>query len=258
MLSKICFLNVKIKKRGKNMGRAHEVRAKKIAQTNAAKSALYNRASKEIYMAAKSGVPDPNENLALRSVIEKWKAQHVTKEVIDRAIAKAKAKDAAAYVPGRYEGFGPSGVAIVVDTLTDNEKRAFSAVRAAFTHHGGKIGNSGSASFNFTRMGVLAFTTDKNAEEVADDLILNDIDVQKATKSEDYLEIQVTPDDFEKAKEQLIADFSVQEFEEANVTLVPNGDLVSLNDEDRKTVENLIEALDDIEDVQDVYHNADL
>ena len=88
--------------------------------------------------------------------------------------------------------------------------------------------------------------------------MLNDIDVQKATKSEDYLEIQVTPDDFEKAKEQLIADFSVQEFEEANVTLVPNGDLVSLNDEDRKTVENLIEALDDIEDVQDVYHNADL
>ena len=113
------------------MGRAHEVRAKKIAQTNAAKSALYNRASKEIYLAAKSGVPDPNENLALRSAIEKWKAQHVTRDVIDRAIDKAKSKDAAAFVAGRYEGFGPGGVAIMVDTLTDNEKRAFAAVRAA-------------------------------------------------------------------------------------------------------------------------------
>ena len=146
------------------MGRAHEVRAKKIAQTNAAKSALYNRASKEIYLAAKSGVPDPNENLALRSAIEKWKAQHVTRDVIDRAIQKAKSKDAAAYVAGRYEGFGPGGVAIRVDTLTDNEKRAFSAVRAAFTHHGGKIGNSGSAAFNFVQMGVISFDSDMTAE----------------------------------------------------------------------------------------------
>jgi transcriptional/translational regulatory protein YebC/TACO1 len=104
------------------MGRAHEVRAKKIAQTNAAKSALYNRASKEIYLAAKSGVPDPNDNLALRSAIEKWKAQHVTRDVIDRAIQKAKSKDAADFIAGRYEGFGPGGVAVVVDTLSDNEK----------------------------------------------------------------------------------------------------------------------------------------
>ena len=89
------------------MGRAHEVRAKTIAKTNAAKSALYNRASKEIYLAAKSGVPDPKDNLALRSAIEKWKAQHVTKDVIDRAIAKAKDKDSSSYVAGRYEGFGP-------------------------------------------------------------------------------------------------------------------------------------------------------
>ena len=143
------------------MGRAHEVRAKTIAKTNAAKSALYNRASKEIYLAAKSGVPDPKDNLALRSAIEKWKAQHVTKDVIDRAIAKAKDKDSSSYVAGRYEGFGPGGVAIMVDTLTDNEKRAFAAVRACFTHHGGKVGNSGSAAFNFVRMGLISFDSDK-------------------------------------------------------------------------------------------------
>ena len=239
------------------MGRAHEVRAAKIAKTNAAKSALYNRASKEIYMAAKSGVPDPNDNLALRSAIEKWKAQHVTRDVIDRAIKKAQSKDAAAYVSGRYEGFGPGGVAVVVDTLTDNEKRAFSAVRAAFSHHGGNIGNSGCASFNFTRLGVIDFETDKTVEEVEEDLILNDIDVQNVTKDENLVEVQVTPESFEKAKEQITKDFGVSEFSEASVTLVPQS-LVTVSDEDKATIENLLDSLDEIEDVQDVFHNADL
>lgn len=240
------------------MGRAHEVRASKIAKTNAAKSALYNRASKEIYMAAKSGVPDPNENLALRSAIEKWKAQHVTKDVIDRAVKKAQSKDAASYVAGRYEGFGPGGVAIIVDTLTDNEKRAFSAVRAAFNHHGGNLGNSGCAAFNFNRMGVIDFDTDKSVEEVEDDLILNDIDVQKVTKDENTVEVLVTPESFEKAKTQIASDFGVEEFSEASVTLVPNTGLVKVSDEDKATIENLLDTLDEIEDVQDVFHNADI
>ena len=101
------------------MGRAHEVRAKKMAATSAAKSALYMRASKEIYMAAKSGEPDPNSNLALRAVLEKYKGQGVTKEVIERAINKAKGGEVTAYEAGRYEGFGPGSSAIIVDTLTD-------------------------------------------------------------------------------------------------------------------------------------------
>ena len=241
------------------MGRAHEVRAKKIAQTNAAKSALYNRASKEIYLAAKSGVPDPNENLALRSAIEKWKAQHVTRDVIDRAIQKAKSKDAAAYVAGRYEGFGPGGVAIRVDTLTDNEKRAFSAVRAAFTHHGGKIGNSGSAAFNFVQMGVISFDSDKTAEEIEDDLILNDVDVQSVDAEEGTVVVQVTPADLNKARTILRNDFTLTDdsFTTSEVTYVPSGDYVHVSDEDKAKVQNLVDSLNDIEDVQAVYHNAD-
>lgn len=240
------------------MGRAHEVRAKKIAQTNAAKSALYNRASKEIYMAAKSGVPDPNENLALRSAIEKWKAQHVTKEVIDRAITKAKSKDSESYSSGRYEGFGPGGVAIMVDTLTDNDKRAFSAVRAAFNHHGGKLGDSGCVSYSFTLLGVLDFETDKSIEEVEDDLILNDVDVKNVDKDENTMEVQVSPTDLDKAKEVLKNDFNVEEYSLASVTYVPNGEYVTLNEEDSVKFQNLLDTLDDIEDVQEVYHNADL
>lgn len=241
------------------MGRAHEVRAKKIAQTNAAKSALYNRASKEIYLAAKSGVPDPNDNLALRSAIEKWKAQHVTRDVIDRAIDKAKNKDAAAFVAGRYEGFGPGGVAIMVDTLTDNEKRAYSAVRACFSHHGGNVGNSGCAAFNFTYMGVLSFDTDKTVEEIQDALILGDVDVQNVDKDESTVEVQVTPSDLNKARDVLINDLGIKEddFSTSEATFVPQA-LVKLSDEDKEKVQKLLEDMDALEDVQAVYHNADL
>ena len=119
------------------MGRAHEVRAKKMAATSAAKSALYMRASKEIYMAAKSGEPDPNSNLALRAVLEKYKGQGVTKDVIERAINKAKGGEVTAYEAGRYEGYGPGNVAIIVDTLTDNVRRAYDSVRMCFNKKGG-------------------------------------------------------------------------------------------------------------------------
>ena len=241
------------------MGRAHEVRAKKIAQTNAAKSALYNRASKEIYLAAKSGVPDPNDNLALRSAIEKWKAQHVTRDVIDRAIDKAKNKDAAAFVAGRYEGFGPGGVAIMVDTLTDNEKRAYSAVRACFSHHGGNVGNSGCAAFNFTYMGVLDFESDKSVEEIEEALILGEVDVQNVDKDENTVEVQVTPSDLNKAREVLIKDCGIQEddFSTSEATYLPQAK-VKLSAEDKEKVQKLLEDMDALEDVQAVYHNADL
>jgi YebC/PmpR family DNA-binding regulatory protein len=241
------------------MGRAHEVRAKKIAQTNAAKSALYNRASKEIYLAAKSGVPDPNDNLALRSAIEKWKAQHVTRDVIDRAIQKAKSKDATAFVAGRYEGFGPGGVAIMVDTLTDNEKRAFSAVRAGFTHHGGNIGNSGCAAFNFSHMGVLTFESSHTAEEIEEALIMGDVDVQSVDSDENLFEVQVTPADLNKARAVLMNDLGVTEddFSTCEVTFVPQV-TVDLSDEDKEKLQKMLDAFDDIEDVQGVYHNANL
>ena len=162
------------------MGRAHEVRAASMAATAAKRSALYMRASKEIYMAAKSGEPDPNSNLALRAVLEKYKGQGITKEVIQRAIERAKGKDGANYIAGRYEGFGPGNAMVIVDTLSDNTNRAFSEVRAIFNHKGGKIGNSGSVSFAFDKLGVLDFEgADKDA--VVEALVLGDVDVKEVT-----------------------------------------------------------------------------
>ena len=159
------------------MGRAHEVRAASIAATNARKSALYMKASSEIYIAAKSGVPDPKDNLALRSAIEKWRAQNVTKEVIERAIAKAKGGSGQSYEAGRYEAFGPGGVAIVINTLTDNNNRAFADVRAAVKHHGGSISDRpGSAAFHFEDIGVLEFEG-TDPDSITETLIMSDVDV---------------------------------------------------------------------------------
>lgn len=135
------------------MGRAHEVRAKAMAATAAARSALFMRASKEIYMAAKSGEPDPEMNLALRSAIEKWKGQNVTKEVIERAIQKAKGGSAESYTAGRYEGFAQGASAIIVDTLTDNTNRAYVNVRGAFTKKGGHLGTQ--VQYHLTLMNVV-------------------------------------------------------------------------------------------------------
>ena len=172
------------------MGRAHEVRAKKMAATSAAKSALYMRASKEIYMAAKSGEPDPNANLALRAVLENYIGQGVTKEVIERAINTAKGGEATAYEAGRYEGFGPGSSAIIVDTLTDNVRRAYDSVRMCFTKKGGHLGTPGSVSYNFNETGLISFVGN-NVDEVTDALVLADVNVDDVEQEDDLVVVKV-------------------------------------------------------------------
>ncbi len=238
------------------MGRAHEVRAKKMAQTNAAKSALCNRASKEIYMAAKQGVPDPKENLALRSAIEKFKGQSVPKDVIERAIQKAKGKDSTSYSSNRYEGFGPGNVNLIIDTLTDNDKRAFAAIRSAVTHKGGKLGNTGCVSFNFDNLGVLEFEG-KDVDGITEALIMDEVDVQQVKLiDENFIQVYVNPKDFAKAKD-VLNNMGITEFETNEIKMIPNSELVHLEKEDLEKFEKLLEELDEIEDVQAVYHNAD-
>ena len=233
------------------MGRAHEVRAKAMAATAAARSALFMRASKEIYMAAKSGEPDPEMNLALRSAIEKWKGQHVTKDVIDRAIQKAKGGSAEAYTAGRYEAFGPGGSLFIIDTLTDNSNRAFIAVRTAVTKKGGHLG---STLFNFTEVGMFVFSG-TNRDKVEETLILSDVDVREVNLDEDKIEVLVEPTAFAAAR-SVLADMGVTEFDLAEITFLPN-EPVSIDDpEDRRKFDELCAMLDEIEDVQNVYHNV--
>ena len=234
------------------MGRAHEVRAKSMAATAAKRSALFNRASKEIYMAAKSGEPDPNMNLALRSAIEKWRGQNVTKDVIDRAIQKAKGGSAEAYTAGRYEAFGPGGSLLIVDTLTDNSNRAFIEVRTAITKKGGHLGN---VIFNFTETGLFVFKG-TNRDEVEETLILSDVDLREVTQNDDgTLEVLVEPHAFGQARD-VLSEMGISEFEMAEITFLPN-EPISLDDpEDKRKFDELIDMLDELEDVQNVYHNV--
>lgn len=233
------------------MGRAHEVRAKAMAATAAKRSALFMRASKEIYMAAKSGVPDPEMNLSLRSAIDKWRGQNVTRDVIDRAIQKAKGGSGEAYTSGRYEAFGPGGSLIVVDTLTDNSNRAFIEVRTAVTKKGGHLG---SVLFNFQETGVFAFKGN-NRDEVEEALILGDVDVREVTSEDDSIEVLVEPSAFNNAK-QVLNELGIKEFDMAEITLLPNEPITIDEAEDKRKFEELIDMLDELQDVQNVYTNV--
>lgn len=233
------------------MGRHFEVRAAAMAATAKAKSAIYMRASKEIYAAAKSGIPDPESNLALRSAIEKYR-KSCPRDVIDRAIEKAKGGDATAYIAGRYEFYGPGGSYIIVDTLTDNVNRALVNVRTIAQKKGGKMG---SVAYNFNLCGYLAFKGDEALRDSAEEaLVLGDVDVQSVTFEDGYVEAQVAPSDLGKAQDAL-KEMGVTEFDSAEVTFIPN-EYVELVGEDAQKLKDMLAMLDECEDVQNVYHNA--
>lgn len=234
------------------MGRAYQVRAASMAATAAKRSALFMRASREIYMAAKSGTADPESNLTLRAAIDKYRAQNVTREVIDRAIKKAAGGEVEAYNAGRYEAFGPGGCYLVVDTLTDNPNRAISEVRSSITKRNGKMG---SVLFNFTEFGQLVFTG-FTQDKVEEQLILNDVDVQQINPTGEVVEVLVTPTSFAQAK-KVLETLGVQTFQVAEITLIPN-DTVTLEGENLALFKQLLDVLDELQDVQNVYHNVNL
>lgn len=233
------------------MGRAHEVRAKAMAATAAKRSALFNRASKEIYMAAKSGEPDPSMNLALRSAIEKWRSQNVTKDVIDRAIQKAKGGSAESYTQGRYEAFGPGGSLLIVDSLTDNSNRALVEIRTAITKKGGHLG---SVIFNFTETGVFDFNG-TNRDEVEETLILSDVDVREVTEEDGVISVLVEPSAFAQARD-VLAGMGITEFISSEISFLPNDPIELSDPEDKRKFTELMDMLDELEDVQNVYTNV--
>lgn len=235
------------------MGRHFEVRAASMAATAKKKSAIYMRASKEIYMAAKSGTPDPNSNLALRSAIEKYRKQ-CPKDVIERAIKKAAGGDAENYITGRYEAYGPGNSYIIVDSLTDNVNRALTDIRTAITKKGGHMGT---VSYNFEHVGIFGFEGNAALRDTVEEtLILNDIDVREVSCEDDYIEVIVAPESFSAARDQ-ISECGVSEFDVAQLTMLPN-EKITLSGEDLDKFSQLLDMLDEVSDVQEVYHNVDL
>ena len=220
---------------------------------DAARGKVFQKIAKELYVAAKSGTPDPEQNAALRMVVEKAKAANMPKDNIQKAIDKAKgAGNGEHYDSIRYEGYGPNGVAVMVDCLTDNKNRTASFVRSTFTKRGGNLGTDGSVSYIFERKGSIVIPN-KYSE---DDVMLTSLDngALDVESDEENITITTLPDDMLKVKESL-EKIGVDEFLESEVTYLPNMEVEVEGEEQREKVLALIEQLEDIDDVQSVYFN---
>lgn len=238
------------------MGRAHEVRAAAMAKTAAMKSKLYAKYGKEIFMAAKSGDPDPNTNLSLRKVVDKAKKENVPADVIKRAIEKAKGGNNINYVEMRYEGVGPGNVMMVVDCMTDNNNRTYTEVRTAFSKCGGNLGNNGSAMFMFQKLGLIEFEG-MTEDETLEALLMGDANPRDVVVEDDFVTVTTEPDDFEGCRDALLAAKPDLEFDTAQVTFVPNTK-VTLDEDHKAKFQRLLDLLNASDDVDAVYHNADI
>lgn len=239
------------------MGRHFEVRAASMAKTAAAKAKVYSKHSKEIYVAAKNGVPDPEMNTVLKQCIDKAKANQVPADVIKRAIEKAKGGAGEDYSSSTYEGFGSGGGAtIVVECLSDNANRTIADLRGAFNKAHAKLGVSGSVSFNYESVGMLVVKfTDEDA--MLEALLMADVDVKEISVNDgEHMEISVSPQDLYKAKEVIDELIPEVTYEVLELTMIPN-EYVTLEGEDKDLFERLLTLLDDVDDVQNVYHNVE-
>ncbi|MDO5109333.1 MAG: YebC/PmpR family DNA-binding transcriptional regulator [Erysipelotrichaceae bacterium] len=238
------------------MGRAHEVRAASMAKTAAIKSKLYSRFGKELYIAAKSGVPDPDMNLALKRKIAEAKSNQIPADVIKRAIDKAKGGDNETYDEARYEGFGPGGSTVIVDCLTDNTNRSLTGVKTAFNKsRGAKIANAGAVSFNYENVGLFVFPYE-DEEAMLDAMMEAEVDVQDITVEDGEMTVKTTFQDFGKAQEAIEALIPGVEFDTCEATMLPN-EYVELTDpEDIEAFHKLMDMLNEVDDVNKVYHNV--
>ncbi|HER2418151.1 TPA: YebC/PmpR family DNA-binding transcriptional regulator [Streptococcus pyogenes] len=226
--------------------------AKKTAKDGAT-SKVYAKFGVEIYVAAKQGEPDPELNTALKFVIDRAKQAQVPKHVIDKAIDKAKGNTDETFVEGRYEGFGPNGSMIIVDTLTSNVNRTAANVRTAYGKNGGNMGASGSVSYLFDKKGVIVFAGD-DADSVFEQLLEADVDVDDVEAEEGTITVYTAPTDLHKGI-QALRDNGVEEFQVTELEMIPQSEVV-LEGDDLETFEKLIDALESYDDVQKVYHNV--
>ena len=229
----------------------------KKEKNDAAKGKIFTRIGKELMIAVKEGGPDPNNNSKLRDVIAKAKANNMPNDTIDRSVKKAAGdSNAANYVVATYEGYGPSGTAIIVECLTDNKNRTAANVRSAFTKGNGSIGTQGCVSFMFDEKGQIIIDKEE-CEMSADDLMMIALDAgaEDFSEEEDSYEILTAPADFDTVYKAL-SDNNIS-MASAEVTMIPQT-YVSLTDENAiKCINRILDLLDEEDDVQAVYHNWD-
>ncbi|MDP1419550.1 YebC/PmpR family DNA-binding transcriptional regulator [Peribacillus simplex] len=237
------------------MGRKWNNIKEKKASKDANTSRIYAKFGREIYVVAKQGEPDPESNQALRVVLERAKTYNVPRAIIDRAIEKAKGGSEENYDELRYEGFGPNGSMVIVDALTNNVNRTASDVRAAFGKNGGNMGVSGSVAYMFDATAVIGIEG-KTADDVLELLMEADVDVRDIIEEEESVIVYAEPEQFH-AVQQAFKDAGISDFTVAELTMLAQNDL-TLPEDAQAHFEKMIDALEDLEDVQQVYHNVDL
>ena len=237
------------------MGRKWNNIKEKKASKDANTSRIYAKFGVEIYVAAKKGEPDPDSNQALKFVLDRAKTYNVPKHIIDRAIEKAKGGSEETYSELRYEGFGPNGSMVIVDALTNNVNRTASDVRAAFGKNGGNMGVTGSVAYMFDATAVFGLEG-KSADEALEILMEADVDVRDILEEENSVIIYAEPDQYH-AVQEAFKNAGITEFTIAELTMLAQND-ISLPEEAQAQFEKMIEALEDLEDVQQVHHNVDL
>ena len=237
------------------MGRAYQNRKVSMAKTSDAKAKVYSKYGREIYVSAKSGGVDPAGNLALRGLIERAKKDQVPTHVIEKAIDKAKGGGGEDFSPARYEGYGPGGCMVIVDCLTDNPNRTFGDVRQCFTKTKCKIGTQGTVSHMFDYAAILAF---KNADEdaVLEALLSADVDVTDIESDDGKVTVFTPQADYFKAKQALADALGEIDFEVDEIQFLPKS-VTTISGDDIPLFEKFLDMLNDLDDVQNVYHDAE-
>lgn len=236
------------------MGRAFVVRQVSMEKTAAAKSKVNSKYGKAIYACAKSGGADPIANLSLQQLIEKAKKDQVPAHVIQKALDKSTGGAGEDYAPARYEGFGPGGMMVIVDCLTDNPKRTFQDVRNAFTKSKSKLGGPGTVAHMFDHHAVFGFSGDDD-EVILEALMMADVDVTDVEVEAGKVSVFVPHTEYFKTKTTLIESFEGIQFDVDEITFIPQTD-TEISGDDLPLFEKLMTLLDNAEDVQNIYHNA--
>ncbi|MGY3765835.1 YebC/PmpR family DNA-binding transcriptional regulator [Vagococcus vulneris] len=234
----------------------NNIKGRKGAQ-DAKRGKVFQKLSREIYMAAKDGGPDPTANPSLRLVLDKAKAANMPNDNVDRAIKKATSSgEGENYDEVIYEGYGPAGVAILVHTLTDNRNRTSTNVRVAFRRHGGSMGESGSVAYMFDRKGYIAI--EREGLDLDEDAMLSaviDAGAEDLLTSDEVFEIYTEPADFPDVRDALEVQGLI--LAQAELTMVPQN-LIEVSDADKNKIEAIVDALEEDDDVSEVFTSADI
>lgn len=247
-------LEFMLKVSGYPMGRKWNNIKEKKASKDANTSRVYAKFGVEIYVTAKKGEADPEANRALKVVLERAKTYNVPKAIIDRALEKAKGSGEESYEELRYEGFGPGGTMLIVEALTNNVNRTAPQVRSAFSKNGGNMGVSGSVAYMFDSTAVIG-VEGKTADEVIELLFDAELDVRDVLEEDEAVIVYAEPDQFH-AVQEAFRSVGITEFTVAELTMLPQN-FVAVSEDAQAQFDKLIDALEEIEDVQQVYHNAD-